>query len=309
MNTIVYAARHKNKEILKASSTGGMFTAISDFFLDNDGAVVSAIYNYDTNLMEFQLYTDKEVRNKARGSKYVQSLPQDIYHEAENWLQCHNGNLLFIGMGCQSEGFRKYSKIKGFRDRVTIVDIICHGSPSPKLWREYLGRKVEYVTFKDKRKGWNNPTAYIVSGGKEVPISDYVKVFYNKCALRPSCYECPFATIERNVDITIGDYWGIEKAIPDFYSSEGNALVLVHTEKGYKIWEEISDNLDWVKSNTTECVQPNLVKPTEKSPLREQFWSDYNKGGIQYIMKKYGKKGLKIRIKNKIARIFGVGIS
>jgi coenzyme F420-reducing hydrogenase beta subunit len=303
----VYAARHKNKDILMNSSTGGMFTAFSDVILVNSGAVVSAVYNYETNQTEYQLYTDKTTRDEARGSKYMQSIPLDVFKESEKWLKNNSGNLLFVGMGCQADGFRKFVELKGVSNRAVIVDIICHGSPSPKLWREYIGRKIDYVAFKDKRNGWKNPTALIVENGKEKSISDYVTIFYNKCALRPSCHECPYTTIERKVDITIGDYWGIDEKIPDFYSEKGNALVLVHTEKGERLWNLVKDNLDWVESNTTDCLQTNLIRPTEKSLLREQFWRDYQKGGIQFIMKKYGQVNFAAKIKSKMKKFFGGG--
>lgn len=113
--------------------------------------------------------------------------------------------ILFVGMGCQADGFRKFAEIKGFRDRVWIVDIICHGSPSPKLWREYAESltqkigKITYLTFKDKRNGWKTPFAFVVVDGQEHPIKDYVKVFYNRCALRPSCYACPYTVTERKM--------------------------------------------------------------------------------------------------------------
>ena len=124
---------------------------------------------------------------------------------------------------------------------VYIVDIICHGSPSPKMWREYAESiqkkdgKITYLTFKDKRNGWKSPTAYVKVNGAEKPIKDYVKVFYNRCALRPSCYECPYATIERKTDMTIGDFWHIEETIPDFYDPNGNSLFLIHTNRDLQI--------------------------------------------------------------------------
>lgn len=148
IDTIVYAGRLKYKSALMGSSSGGAFTALSNFFLKNGNAVVAAIYNYENHwLME---NPEKE--------------------------------LLFVGMGCQSDGFRKFSEIKGIRDRVYIVDIICHGSPSPKLWREYAKSiqkkdgKITYLTFKDKRNGWKSPTAYVKVNEAEKPIKDYVKV-------------------------------------------------------------------------------------------------------------------------------------
>ena len=155
INTIVYAGRLKDKSALRSSSSGGAFTALSDFFLGNGNAVVAVIYNYETHTAEFQMILDEKQRERAKGSKYMQSKPGDIYQEAYHWLMDNpNKELLFVGMGCQSDGFRKFSEIKGIRDRVYIVDIVCHGTPSPKLWREYAesiqkkAGKITYLTFK-----------------------------------------------------------------------------------------------------------------------------------------------------------------
>ena len=256
IDTIVYAGRLKDKSALLSSSSGGAFTALSDFFLENGNAVVAAIYNYENHTAEFQLILNKNQREKAKGSKYMQSKPGDIYREAYHWLMENpKKELLFVGMGCQSDGFRKFSEIKGVRDRVYIVDIICHGSPSPKLWREYAESiqkkdgKITYLTFKDKRNGWKAPTAYVKVNGAERSIKDYVKVFYNRCALRPCCYECLYATTERKTDMTIGDFWHIEETVPDFYDSNGNSLFLIHTNRGEELFEKIQGDLDYRLSN------------------------------------------------------------
>ena len=287
----VYAVRLKDKEELYKSSSGGAFTAISNYFLTHNNAIVSAIYNYKTNQNEFKLYTTVEDRNQARGSKYMQAYPLNSFREAEAWIKNNNKELLFVGTGCQADGFRNFAEIKGIRNKTTIVGIICHGTPSPKIWKDYLrNKKIEYVTFKDKRTGWKSPSAYIIENGKEVNIADYDEIFYSKCALRPSCYKCPYATTNRKVDMTIGDYWGIDSVIPEFYSSEGNSLVLVHTEKGQELFEHIKESVEWVESNVKDCLQPNLISPTEKSPRREAFWSDYQKSGIDLVLKKYTHK-------------------
>lgn len=311
IDTKVYAGRLKDKELLLCSSSGGAFMALSNIFLNEGNAVVCAIYNYKTHTAEFQLVTTKEERDAARGSKYMQSKPGNIYKQAVSWLKSYQSKqLLFIGMGCQSDGFRKFAEISEVRDRVWIVDIICHGSPSPKLWREYadsLENKYDGnifgLTFKDKRNGWRQPTARVVINGEEVFLKDYVRVFYNSCALRPSCHVCPFATTERKTDITIGDYWHIEDKIPDFYDPNGNSLFLIHTDRGQKLFDKAKNNLFYRESNTTDCWQPNLEKPTDVSPFREEFWSDYRRKGIAYIMKKYGTVSLKTRVKNKVVKI------
>lgn len=314
IDTKVYAGRLKDRDTLLSSSSGGAFTVLSDLFLKNKNAVVATVYNYEKHTNEFQIILDEEHREKAKGSKYMQSKPKDIFREVYRWLMENpDKEILFVGMGCQSDGFRKFSEIKGIRDRVYIVDIICHGSPSPKLWREYANSiekkngKITYLTFKDKRNGWKSPTAYVKVNGKEKLIKDYVKVFYNRCALRPSCYECPYATTERKSDMTIGDFWHIEETIPDFYDPSGNSLFLIHTNRGEELFKNVQDNLDFRLSNTTQCWQANLEAPTKKSDLREEFWNDYQKKGIDFVMKKYGVVSMKTKIMNKLLKIIGGG--
>ena len=315
IDTIVYAGRLKDKSALMSSSSGGAFTALSDAFLKSGDAVVAAVYNYENHTVEFQMILDEKQRERAKGSKYMQSKPGDIYQEAYHWLMDNpKKELLFVGMGCQSDGFRKFSEIKGIRDRVYIVDIICHGSPSPKLWREYAESiqkkdgRITYLTFKDKRNGWKSPTAYVKVNGSERPLKDYVRVFYNQCALRPSCYECPYATTERKTDMTIGDFWHIEETIPDFYDPNGNSLFLIHTDRGEELFEKVRDNLDYRLSNTAQCWQANLEAPTQKSEQRDVFWNDYQKKGIDFVIKKYGTVPMKTKVKNKLLKIFWGGV-
>ena len=314
IDTIVYAGRLKDKSALMSSSSGGAFTALSDAFLKSGDAVVAAVYNYENHTVEFQMILDEKQRERAKGSKYMQSKPGDIYQKAYRWLMDNpKKELLFVGMGCQSDGFRKFSEIKGIRDRVYIVDIICHGSPSPKLWREYAESiqkkdgRITYLTFKDKRNGWKSPTAYVKVNGSERPLKDYVRVFYNQCALRPSCYECPYATTERKTDMTIGDFWHIEETIPDFYDPNGNSLFLIHTDRGEELFEKVRDNLDYRLSNTAQCWQANLEAPTQKSGQRDVFWNDYQKRGIDFVIKKYGTVPMKTKVKNKLLKILRGG--
>ena len=315
IDTIVYAGRVKDKENLLKSSSGGAFTALSDYFLDHGNAVVAAVYNYESHETEYRLLLTKTERDSAIGSKYMQSKLGDIFRKAYQWLMMHhNGQLLFIGMGCQADGFRIYAEKKGIRERVYIVDIVCHGSPSPKLWREYVESlekkkgKITYLTFKDKRNGWKSPTAIVNAGGEEISIKDYVKVFYSQCSLRPSCHECPYASTTRKIDITIGDFWNIDKTIPDFYDPFGNSLFLIHTDQGEELFDSIKQNLEYRLSDVKQCWQYNLEAPTPVSHRRSAFWKDYQSKGIDFIMRKYGTESLKVKVKNKIRKLIGGGV-
>lgn len=315
INTIVYAGRAKDKSVLNRSSSGGAFTVLSDYFLNKKDVVVAAVYDYERYATAFRLIMTKEERDAALGSKYMQSKVDNIFSDAFRWLKENpDKELLFVGMGCQADGFRRYSELKGIRDRVYIVDIICHGVPSPKLWKEYAESlekrkgKITYLTFKDKRKGWKAPTAFVKINGKEELISDYVKVFYNRCALRPSCHECPYAAIERKTDLTIGDFWHIEETIPEFYDPNGNSLFLIHTDRGKKLFDSITDSLDCHISDTRQCWQKNLEAPTSVSDHRQEFWREYACGGIEFIMRKYGRLPFKTRVKNNLAKWIQWGI-
>jgi len=302
-DTLVYAARVKDKQVLKKSSSGGMLTPLSDFVLSRGGAVVCAIYNYTTHQVEYQLCEDKESYEKARGSKYIQSIPGDIFIKSMNWLNSHlDKKLLFIGMGCQAAGFRHFMQAKGMDSRIFVVDIICMGSPSPLIWKDAIQwleekeeGKVSFVTFKDKRKGWNQPTAFAYINGRECPIDQYVEIFYNEYASRPSCYKCPYTAIERETDMTIGDYWGIEGKLPEFYSSSGNSIVLIHTRSGQELFEIIKSTLDYKKSNLLGWLQPRLYEPSKCPDKREQFWKDYFRYPFKRIASKYGTVSWQVR--------------
>lgn len=289
-----YAARIKDNAELMSSSSGGMFTALSDWILENGGAVIGAVYNYKKHCTELRLITEKVLRDKARGSKYMQSLPGDIFKQSKKWLVDNTDKkLICFGMGCQVAGFKQYIETEGLSERVYFIDIICHGVPSPKIWKDYITGKaktksVNYVTFKDKRNGWNTPFAFARIDNVEVALQDYVNIFYSKCALRPSCHICPYATVQRNSDITIGDFWGIESALPDFYNANGNSLVLVHTDKGISLMENCDLKIIRQEVPIKECLQPNLVEPTQVSAARDKFWRHYRNNGIQYVVKKYG---------------------
>ncbi|MFI3227799.1 MAG: Coenzyme F420 hydrogenase/dehydrogenase, beta subunit C-terminal domain [Clostridia bacterium] len=298
---LVYATRLRDKKSLKLSSSGGMFTALSDYFLDNKKAVVCAIYNYDNDNVEFSILLDKLSRDNARGSKYIQSNMLNILKQSEKFLKLSDDNeILFVGMGCQAASFKKYMQVKNLEEKITTVDIICHGSPSPKIWREYIATKkgnskIDSLTFRDKRNGWKNPTAIVNIDKREISLKEYTNLFYNRCILRPSCHKCPYATTNRAVDMTIGDYWGIERVCPEFYDPMGNSLVLIHTDKGLELFNKIKNSLEYQLSNQEDCLQPNLKEPTPISSNRKAFWTDYKKFPFQKIINKYAKPSFKQR--------------
>ena len=307
--TLVYACRIKDREVLAKSSSGGVFTAISDYFLDRGDAVLCSAYDYDEHRARFGLVFTTQERDAARGSMYMQSYALDSWKESLAWLgQNPDRKLLFIGTGCQGAAFRKFMDMNKTANRVVIVDLVCHGAPSPKIWAEYarsLERegRLSSLNFKNKKTGWSNSVGTVCRGGEEISIAKYRRIYTDRYTIRPSCHSCPYTRINRETDITIGDFWHMEKSMPDFVDEMGTSLVLIHTERGKEIFDEIKEKLDLRESNTTDCWQLNLQEPTKPSEIRRKFWRDYRKHGIDYCMEHYGSVTLMRRIERKLKKI------
>lgn len=309
-DTQVFAGRLKDRKELEESSSGGAFTALSNWAFKNEYAVVCSSYDYTRHSQNFSFVYDAEQRNRARGSKYVQADSNIPYHEIEKWIKSNKGKkLLFIGMGCQAAAVAKYAELKGIRDNILVVDIICHGGASPRIWREYIKNeeaekgKVHYINFKDKRNGWERPVAIARTDTQEFELTKYINMYYGGDILRPSCHKCPFTTPERTTDITIGDFWGIKNSNPKFYDSLGTSLFLIHTQEGKKLFKEIRIEMDWIQSNLQDCQQPNLQYPTQSNPDRQSYWKDYHKYGIKYVTEKYGNPNAIQKIFRKIKKL------
>lgn len=291
----IYGVKAKDRNIIKSSSSGGMFTILSDWILAHGGAIISALYNMEKSIVEYKLYTDVGTRDSARGSKYIQADMDNVFREGYGWLQ-HNPkeNLMFVGTGCQVAGFRAYTEFKKVRDRVILVDLICHGAPSPGLWLKYAdglqkehGAVPQNVVFKDKRNGWMEPTVYASINGEELCIEGYSGWFYGDYSLRESCYQCPYTQIERNSDITIGDFWGVNNVYPEFYDFMGVSLVIVQSEMGKNIFEMIKDKIDCISLEEKDCLQPRLISPATRPKNADKFWKDIHSKGLEYCEKKY----------------------
>ena len=300
--TKVYAARLKNREELLKSSSGGAFAALSEVFLTAGNAIVCANYNYESNEVAFLLTTEKTIRDEARGTKYIQADLSGIYRECESWLNTNpSKKILFFGLGCQAAAFKQYMTIRKLSDRVVVVDIICHGAPSPRVWKDYIGMAAKnepltFVNFRDKRGGWDHSIGTAVVNGKDISIHDYRRLYSTRNLTRPSCYFCPYTKIERDSDITIGDFWHIEKKMPDFFDPAGVSLILIHSESGEELFEQAKQYMEYRVSSTKDCWQYNLEKPTQIPDSRYRFWEEYEKYGIEYVTDKYGRTSITKRI-------------
>ena len=297
----VYAAKHRDNNVRMHSSSGGMFTALSDYILSQDGVIYGAAFDEQFRVCH-QKAENTEERNKFRGSKYVQSDLNGVFTDIKDDLR-GGRQVLFTGTPCQNAGLYAYLN-KGY-DNLYLCDIVCHGTPSPFLWKDYVHflenrnkSKLIRYSFRYKEIGWRGYNVYVTfDNGKSKlntpEVLAYTNIFGSDLALRSSCYHCKFANLHRPSDITIADFWGIEKSVPDFDDNKGVSLVLVNSTKGMGLFQRISESLDYRESNTKDCIQHNLHTPSLASPLREQFWTDYWDKGFEYVLKKYAGYGFR----------------
>ena len=193
-----------------------------------------------------------------------------------------------------------------------MIDIICHGVPSPQYWQDYLkivkGKIGEFKTinFRDKKSyGWNTKygTFTLLNGvKKKMPYPFYMDILF-----RESCNKCPHTNLQRPSDITIGDYWGLDRTKINFSSdNKGCSLVICNTLKGRKLFQEIKSGVYYKEVTINECIQPNLTSPSAKHPKHSTFINCYKEKGFEYAMYKTYCWGWKATVKKKIRKFVNI---
>lgn len=307
----VYAVKHIDYDIRMASSSGGMFTVLSDYILQKHGVVYGAAFDHEFSVRHKKAETAQD-RDRFRGSKYVQSDMGNIFQDVKAELD-RERNVLFTGTPCQIAGLKAFLGKKNYNSLI-MCDLVCLGTPSPLIWKDYVsflekkkGCTLQSFNFRDKGQGWHTSRlcAQFTDGTLlyNTPIVDsFNSIFYQHIALRPSCHACVFTNFERPSDITIADFWGIENSKPEFDDNRGVSLVLVNTKKGEAVFEKVKDQLVYETSNMDECRQRHLTVPAEPSPKRNEFWHDYYEHGFEYVAKKYTEHGLVNRAKHQVLK-------
>lgn len=309
-----YAVKHQSDDVRMNSSSGGMFTALSDWILERGGSVYGAAFDDSFRVCHKRAGT-KKGRDEFCGSKYLQSDMGRTFAEVKKDLE--SGLLvLFSGTPCQAAGLSRYLFItRTDTSRLYLCDLICHGIPSPQIFLDYLNlmRKknrsdIQRITFRYKPLGWRaqamviefcNSQSYCSAASNDL----YYRLFSPDIILRPSCYQCPFASVHRLSDITIGDFWGIENSMPEFEDEKGVSLVLTSTPKGCLLFQSVKDRLEIRPVCPEQGMQWNLKKPSVPSPKTDAFWADYQVRGFEFVAKKYATGGIKGKIKSDAKRV------
>lgn len=311
---IVYAAVNKNIDEYMNSSSGGVFIVLADKIIEEGGVVFGAIYDDKFNVVHSYSET-KEGCKEFQKSKYTQSEIRGVYKQIKEYLK-KGRKVLFSGTPCQVAGLKLYL-MKQY-DNLLTVDIVCHGVPSPEIFRTYLkfvgnGKNVKAIDFKTKNP--NNRSTGLSIGlddGTRYENRLITRVWNNlqfsNCIERPSCYDCQFTHLNRPGDITLGDYWHYDKVSPEFYPNQAPSLVLINTDKGNKLFDEIKGELFVELSDIKSCLQPNLKHPTTRSSNRDDFWKTYTTSSFKKTLNKYTTYSLKNRIIDYLKHSFLINI-
>lgn len=296
-----YVAKHKSEDVLMKSTSGGMFTALSDEILSQGGVIYGADYDDEFKVLHRRA-ADSEGRDRMRISKYVQSNITDMYQKIKKDLDSGK-KVLFTGTPCQASGLRGFLGDYSTYENLYVCDLICHSIPSPLIWEEYKrllekekGGKITDIQFRSKIIDWtrensNNSFLYKTSSSDEIHNDDrYYKLYFGKRTItRPSCEYCDFTDIHRASDITIADYWGIEKYAPEWMDVKGVSVVITNNEKGKKLLDSLKDKIAYEKRDMQESLneQGRLKSPVDiNHDVREKFWLDYEHNGFEYIMER-----------------------
>lgn len=309
-----YACYNKDEMIRLNSSSGGIFTLIAEKILENKGVVYGAAFNEKWEVEHIRIDNMGQLY-KLRTSKYLQSNINNIYKLAKKDLE-DDILVLFTGTPCQVNGFFSYLNGKQY-DNLYTQDIICHGVPSPKVWKKYLefrhekdGKNPLRINFRQKNKGWNSfglLLEYKNNSYKKDHDSDlFMQAFLRNAILRDSCYNCNFKEKNRQTDLTLADFWGINKIESKFDDNKGTSLVVVNTEKGEKIFEGLKDKMIWKETNFEESIKYNksMYKSVTQPEYRNEFFENLENYQFDKLVDKFTIKPKKNIIKKILKKVF-----
>lgn len=279
-----YAAYNLDSSQRIKSSSGGIFVALSEWIIDNDGYVVGAAY-VSRDKVEHIIVKDKNDLPELMGSKYVQSFIGNVLREIKELLD-EQKKVLFSGTPCQLAGLKSY--LGKEYENLYLVDLVCHGVPSPKVFKHYVklmeekhNKEIKSVNFRDKIHGWSqfHVSVKFVDGRRVSDVNytnSYMKGFLQNVSLRNSCYENKCKSLGRKSDITLADLWGAEEILPEIKDDEGISWVIVHSEKGKDILEQVKNQFCLIEINEEEAVKSNssVIKSVSKGKNREIYYKN-----------------------------------
>ncbi len=308
----VFIVQHKDEKIRRESTSGGAFTAIAEYVIENGGVVFGASYDESFKVVHTSAVTKDEL-SKFRNSKYAQSDILASYNELKGFLE--EGRLvLYSGTPCQIAGIKR---VFGDYENLVTQDVVCHGIPSPLVFEKYIAfQRSRYsifdkVYFRDKYSGYTHSTMSLYNNGKclyhnGIEYDPMLKLFFMEMISRPVCSDCHFKTSERVSDFTLWDCFFPQKINPDFDDNKGTTHMLIHSKKGYEIFESIKDKIRFSEGNAKEICENsyemnNSHKPNEK---RETFFKDIKLLTAEELFNKYTPVTFLVKVEKVLRNIF-----
>lgn len=299
----VFAARNADPQVLESSQSGGVFPALSKAVISVGGVVYGAAFRPDFTVAHMR-YADLKGCAAFRGSKYVQSELGDSFINVRNDLE-DGKTVLFSGTPCQVAGLLSYLPER-LRQNLVTVDFICHGVPSPAVWKDYLQymrRKGEIVAvnFRDKSSGgWKvHAESFTYAHGKKVFRETYKVMYYKNVMLRRSCASCPYDYKGRKSDIVMADFWGIEEFMTHWDGNSGTSMLMALSAKGQEWIDRASEDLMLeaaeVPSELISRRNPNLMRPSKIYHESRMFEESYPEKGFMYAARRWGDLGWRYR--------------
>lgn len=304
-----YAMRLLNDSELLKSQSGGAFYILSRAILDRGGIIYGASFG-DVFRVEHHRAQTPDVRDRMRGSKYVQSDLSDIFLQVKSDIR-QGKEVLFSGTPCEVAGLRSFF---GRRqpEKLVTVDLLCHGVASPLFWYKYLimievmeGKELTEVYMRDKSYGWLSSDETYVFGDKRLHKNTFYSLYYNGYITRESCFNCPFTNEKRVADISLGDYHGWNNGHDNYTNNTGVSLVLVNSEKGQALVNAVKTAGDVYCEEQTVDPKNHVALSTvaQKPTLYDEFWTDFNRRGAKYVCKKYGDMSFKTQLHIKLSKL------
>ena len=282
----VYAAWSNDETVRTRSSSGGLFFELGMEVISRGGVVCGAVLD-EKGVHHF--CTDSLAGLEVmRGSKYVQSDLGDVYTEVGTYLK-EGRSVLFSGTPCQVAALRAVL-MKADTALLYTIDLVCHGVPSPALFRHYMdGLRLKYGDFRVSDFRFRSTCDWIFQswiGMEPIPDRDdaFLQMYLGGVLHRESCYHCPFARRERVGDLTLGDFWGIgRESAFDGNPGRGCSLVLVNNEKGRLLWSALEPRLFSRERSLAEaCKQnENLSAPSSRPRVREGIYTRIFRDGLR----------------------------
>lgn len=302
-----YMAIHKDKDVLKNSSSGGAFTGLAKLVLNRNGYVAGAFMNPETKEVKHIIVDNVDELEKLRLSKYYQSNTDGVYKRVLAYLK-QDKYVMFSGTACQIAAL--FSIVpEELGEKLLTVDILCHGVSSKKVIDSYIQseekkfkKKIIDYRFRIKEVlGWHSgggtKMKLIFEDGsyyiEEKSVDTFFMAFNKNAVLRESCYSCKYCGTERISDFTIADFWGVtEQRANKQKQQEGISLLVCNSEKARRIIEELRRDMYIEKINQEEAIPYNnaFSQPNSRPIERDEFFSRLHSGeDFQKIVKELYK--------------------